>query len=92
MAFVTASAEFTLVHVVTSMTIDTSPVGANVVLQGFAVATIAVDFGMCMPEPELRIIVIETPDQPGIRIVALRAFVAQAAFMDVVVTMTVDAF
>lgn len=45
-----------------------------------------------MPEPEVRFIVIETPDQPGIRVVAQRAFPAQAALMDVVATMTVDAF
>jgi hypothetical protein len=92
MAFVTTSAEFTLVHVITPMAIDASPVGANVAVQGFVVATIAVDLGMCVPEPEFRIIVIETPDQPVVRVVALRAFLAQAALMDVVVTMTVDAF
>ena len=92
MAFVTTSAEFTFVHVVASMTIDASPVGANIAVQGFVMATIAVDFGMFMPEPEIRIIVIEAPDQPGVRVVALRAFIAQGALMDVVFTMTVDAF
>jgi hypothetical protein len=91
MAFVTTSAEFAFVHVVTAMTIDTSPVGANVAVQGFIVAIIAMNFGMCMPESEFRIIVIETPDQPVVRVVAARTFTAQAALVDIVFTMTVDA-
>jgi len=74
------------------MTIDTSPVVSKVVVQGFVMAAIAVDFGMCMPEPEFRIIVIEAPDQPCVRVVTLRTILAQAALMDIVATMAVDAF
>ena len=45
-----------------------------------------------MPEPEVCVIVIEAPDQPGIRIVALRAIFTQATLMNIVAAMTVDAF
>ena len=49
------------------------------------------DFGVCVPEFEVRIIVVETPNQPGVGIMAIGATLSQALFMHIVGAMTVDA-
>ena len=54
-------------------------------------AGMTMDFGVRMPELEVRIIVVETPDQPGIGVVAICANLSKATFMHIVGAMTVDA-
>ena len=44
-----------------------------------------------MAQLEERVIVVKVPDKPGIRVVALRAILTQAAIMDIFFAMTVDA-
>ena len=92
MALVTASAEIAFVYVIAAVTVDAAPGGNVEAVHGFVVTTVAVNFEVRMPESEARVIVIEAPDQPGIRIVALRAIFTQAALMNIVAAMTDDAF
>ena len=53
-------------------------------------AVVTMDFTVRVPELEVRIIVVETPDQPGIGIVAVSTTLSEATFMHVVRAMTVD--
>ncbi len=41
-------------------------------------AGMTMDFGVRVPELEVRIIVVETPDQPGIGIVAIGATLSES--------------
>ena len=91
MAPVATGAEVTVVDIVAPVAIQTAPGAAAEALQRPVVTTAAVNCAVRIAQREARVIVIEAPDQPGVRVVALRAVRAQAALMDIVVTMTVEA-
>jgi len=78
-------------NIVEPVTINAAPVIADKSVQGLVMAGVTMDFGVRVPELEVRIIVVETPDQPGIGVVAVGATLSEATFMHVVWAMTVDA-
>lgn len=63
-------AEFAVMNIVPPVTIDAAPAGLVELLERPVMATVAMLLGMGMPELEVRLIVVEGPDQPVIRIVA----------------------
>ena len=84
-------AEFAVVNIVPPVAIDAAPAGFIQFLQGFVMTTVAMLFGVGMPQFEVRPIMIERPDQPVVRIVATVAILSQAFFVHVVRAMTIDA-
>jgi hypothetical protein len=89
-ALVTLPAEFSSVRVVASVTIDAAPTSPAEFIQWNSMATVAMYFGVCVPEREVCSIMIEIPDQPGGRIVATATILAEDLPVNIVGTMTVD--
>ena len=48
------------------------------------------DFGVRIPELEVRVVVVELPNQPGIGVMTSGAILPQASFVDIVGAMAVD--
>ncbi len=93
MAFVASTSEITVVNIVAAMAIDARPVASGITIERFVMAFMAVDITMGMGVGEFKIcfVVVESPDHPGVWIVANRAILAKTLFVDVVRAMTVDA-
>jgi len=91
MTLAAMSAEVPVVYVFTPVTVDTAPGAFAKAVEGFVVTCLAIEIVVRIPEREIRGVVVEAPDQPAIRIVALRAVAAEAALVDVFVAMAVNA-
>lgn len=92
MATVTGATEVSVMNIVEPVTINAAPVITDKPVQRLVMAGMTMDFGVRVPEFEVRIIVIETPDQPGIGVVAVGTTLSEATFMHIIGAMAVDTF
>lgn len=89
---VAGDAETALVHVVTPVTIDATPVLPAGFAQWLAVTGMAMRFRMGVTQFESGFVVIELPDQPVVRVVTVGTVPAECLAVCVIVGMAVDTF
>jgi hypothetical protein len=84
------SSEIAIVNIVAVMAIDTLVPAAPGRFQRAVVASMAMQSRMRALQRKIRFIVIELPDQPVIRVMALPAILPQRLLMHIVLPVAVD--
>ena len=87
MAVITVGAEVSIVNIIPVMTIYTAAGALVIFIKWFEMAAIAVQSLMCSLDLEIGLIMIKLPDQPVVRVMALRTIIAQCLFMNIIILM-----